>query len=93
MDIWLRDNPLSEYIRREVLLDVSFTAASLRTLDSISGESQTFALAAVTDGFLPNGDARNHAFSDPHFAGNARSGIEARHAHQQPALLPAATQL
>ena len=51
MDIWLRDNPLSEYIRREVLLDVSFTAASFRTLDSISGGSQTLVLAAVTDSF------------------------------------------
>jgi hypothetical protein len=56
--IWLRDNPLSQYIRREVFLDVSFTAASFHTLDSISGESQTFALAAVTDGFQPNAGAR-----------------------------------
>ena len=58
MAIWLRDNPLSQYIRREVFLDVSFTAASFHTLDSISGESQTFALAAVTDGFQPYAGTR-----------------------------------
>jgi hypothetical protein len=53
--IWLRDNPLSQYIRREVFLDVSFTAASFRTLDSISGGSQTFDLTALTVGFQPVG--------------------------------------
>jgi hypothetical protein len=56
--IWLRDNPLSQYIRREVFLDVSFTAASFRTLDSISGGSQTFDLTALTVGFQPNAGAR-----------------------------------
>jgi hypothetical protein len=51
--IWLRDSPLSEYIRREVLLDVSFTAVNFCALDRETGRLMMIDLTECNDGFQP----------------------------------------
>jgi hypothetical protein len=54
--IWLRDSPLSEYIRREVLLDVSFTAVNFCALDRETGRLMMIDLTECNDGFQPIAD-------------------------------------